>query len=138
MKRIIPAAKAIIFQGASILIVRQNHNGIVYWDLPGGKIECGETPLEALKREVWEEVGLEVVSSKFVGTWRFFGKHDGDYQIECLTYECGTSTQNVDIGNNPGDHIEHFEWVEKQVFLSDAYPVAHKSLKDMLRSSYLS
>jgi 8-oxo-dGTP diphosphatase len=29
-----------------------------YWGLPGGKAETGETPHEAMKRELWEETGI--------------------------------------------------------------------------------
>ena len=30
------------------------------WNIPGGGVEHGENPVEAIKREVWEETGLEV------------------------------------------------------------------------------
>lgn len=30
------------------------------WNIPGGGVEHGENPVEAVKREVWEETGLEV------------------------------------------------------------------------------
>ena len=34
------------------------------WEFPGGKIEPGESPLEALKREIQEEVGLIVLRAE--------------------------------------------------------------------------
>lgn len=35
-------------------------SGGEYWSLPAGAIELGETPEEAVVREVWEETGLKV------------------------------------------------------------------------------
>jgi ADP-ribose pyrophosphatase YjhB (NUDIX family) len=39
------------------------------WDLPGGFLEEGEHPLEAIRRELREETGLEVEPLEFVGIW---------------------------------------------------------------------
>ncbi|HET6297598.1 MAG TPA: NUDIX domain-containing protein [Kribbella sp.] len=40
------------------------HDGPEYWTLPGGGIEADEEPEVAVRREVLEEVGLEVVSAR--------------------------------------------------------------------------
>jgi 8-oxo-dGTP pyrophosphatase MutT (NUDIX family) len=35
------------------------------WGLPGGKIEPGESPEEAIRRECWEEVGIDIKEMSF-------------------------------------------------------------------------
>jgi 8-oxo-dGTP diphosphatase len=53
--------------GRLLLIQRGHdpHRGL--WSLPGGRIEAGESPEEAVVREVREETGLEVVPGRPVG-----------------------------------------------------------------------
>ncbi|MGH2344702.1 MAG: NUDIX domain-containing protein [Chloroflexota bacterium] len=54
---------AIIQQGEQLLLVRQQgqEDPVATWAIPGGKVEAGELPTEALAREVHEETGLVVV-----------------------------------------------------------------------------
>ncbi|WP_305971063.1 MULTISPECIES: NUDIX hydrolase [unclassified Mameliella] len=56
-------AAALLRQGNRYLFIKQNKEGGAYPDrlhIPGGGVDVGETPLEAVQREVLEEVGIEL------------------------------------------------------------------------------
>lgn len=48
--------KAIVRTDGRYLILRKEKDGVSYWDLPGGRIDGSETPLETLERELTEEL----------------------------------------------------------------------------------
>ena len=53
-----------------ILVVNQNHDS---WSLPKGHIDPGETPLEAAKREIYEESGIKKL--KYIKDLGFFERY---------------------------------------------------------------
>jgi 8-oxo-dGTP diphosphatase len=59
---------AILDKDGRILCVRMNYAAHA-WTTPGGRVELGESPLDALKREVLEESGLDVVVGELVGVY---------------------------------------------------------------------
>jgi acetyl-CoA carboxylase carboxyl transferase subunit beta len=54
--------------GAVLLVRRARPPAIGSWTLPGGKVEDGETPEQAIVREVLEETGLRVVVGPIIET----------------------------------------------------------------------
>lgn len=53
--------KALIFneQGQVLLLERNHPTKKLYWDIPGGRLHKGESPMDTLIREIKEETGLE-------------------------------------------------------------------------------
>jgi 8-oxo-dGTP diphosphatase len=57
---------AILRWQGRVLLCRQEKPGKQYWLLPGGGVDAGETLMEALRRELREELGIEA-SAQFEG-----------------------------------------------------------------------
>ena len=62
-RRRIEGAAAVLIDGAGRFLLAQRPPGKVYegyWEFPGGKIEPGESAADAMRRELHEELGIEV------------------------------------------------------------------------------
>jgi ADP-ribose pyrophosphatase YjhB (NUDIX family) len=81
----VPGAEAVLLDGDGRVLLgrRRFEPRSGYWDLPGGFLEEGEEPLDALRREVREETGLEVEPLRFLGLWN--EPYDGRIVL-CLTW----------------------------------------------------
>jgi 8-oxo-dGTP diphosphatase len=73
---------ALIFDDQDRILLGHRRD-IDWWNLPGGGMEAGETVDEALRREVWEETGLEVEVEQLLGVYSKPQK-----QEVVLTFRC--------------------------------------------------
>lgn len=61
------AAYGVIVDGPRILLAHWNESGRSGWTLPGGGIDAGEDPADAVVREIAEETGYEAVAGELLG-----------------------------------------------------------------------
>ncbi|KEO81607.1 NUDIX domain-containing protein [Tumebacillus flagellatus] len=61
-----PRACGVLLRGSNILMVHLKTKTADFWTLPGGGLEPGETPEEAVVREVREETGLVTRAVRFL------------------------------------------------------------------------
>lgn len=76
-----------------------------WWEFPGGKMETGETPEEALQREIWEELETRIVVERFVETVEW------DYPQFHLTMHCYLC--RVERGHLELKEHEAAKWLNK-------------------------
>lgn len=78
---------AIILNGKRMLLAKRKPGGTLggKWEFPGGKKKPEETPEQALKRELLEELGISIEIKEYIGTVNFQNKNK-DYKL--LAYLC--------------------------------------------------
>ncbi|MFY9562324.1 MAG: (deoxy)nucleoside triphosphate pyrophosphohydrolase [Terriglobales bacterium] len=84
MKRV---AAALILNGDKILVCQRTRHQVMplKWEFPGGKIEDGEQPRDALRRELEEELGIEAVIGDEVA--RIVHEYPGGGSVELRFFD---------------------------------------------------
>ncbi|RTX72533.1 (deoxy)nucleoside triphosphate pyrophosphohydrolase [Mammaliicoccus sciuri] len=120
MKKQIEVVGAIIFNDDKVLCAQRNENMSLplMWEFPGGKIEKGESEIEALKREISEEMLCDLeVGDKVTST-----SYEYDFGIVNLhTYKCKlkekmpTLTEHKSIQWLDVKDLETLEWAPADI-----------------------
>ena len=112
--------RCIVMHDDNILFIKNTYNNRG-WDLPGGGVHPGEDLYAAAKREVVEEVGLQLQSVSFLGNYesRFEYKKD---QVNCFLGYADTKDYTID----PGEILEA-QWFPKDN-LPEVFVLAQRCL----------
>lgn len=125
MKRV--TAALLVKDGLYLIAKRRAGDSLAnLWEFPGGKIEVGETPEECLRREMYEELQINVE----VG--QFFCESIYEYEfgvIQLLVYWVSWKGDSL----YPTVHDE-IAWVDKQTILNYQFLPADIPIVEKLRS----
>jgi 8-oxo-dGTP diphosphatase len=101
MKTVVVAA-AVIVEGGRVLLTQRKAGTHLAgaWEFPGGKVESGEDPREALRRELREEIGLDATVGEIVDV-TFHRYEDADKAVLLLFFEAtrepGSEPRAIDV-----------------------------------------
>jgi A/G-specific adenine glycosylase len=117
-------AIGVVERDGRVLITRRKESGMLggLWEFPGGKIDGGESPEDACRREIREEVSLDVEVGERIATVRHAYTH---LRVEIDVFACRYTGGEV-VLDGPTDH----RWILLEETERYAFPKAnHKFLK---------
>lgn len=100
------STKALIVKDNKFLVMYNMVAGKKKFDMPGGRMEFGETAEETLAREIKEELNVQIKPIKLIDTWNYM--HKEYFQITGIIYYCKITGGEIIIS----DEHDGYEWID--------------------------
>jgi len=126
---VILAIGAFILKDKKILIVKKSLSEKIdagLWTIPGGKIKKNESIINGLKREVKEEVNLDILDYRWIGEDVF---ESNGFYFHAQHFLCHVKNGNIKLEKNLTD----FHWLKKEEIKKFEFP---KNIKKRIREIF--
>ena len=109
-------AAVIVNKENKILLLEHNFRPVFHWGMPGGFLEFGENPEEAIHREIFEEIKLELKNVKLYSV-RTIGRHIEILFLAEADGELQPDSREINDANwfNVGEMPENMSPVQKSI-----------------------
>lgn len=116
-----------------LLLLRDDKPEIPYpnqWDIPGGRIEEGESPIETIRREMFEELGLQLYSD-----FQLFKIYKNDNLTDFIFWK-RINLNPAEITLNEGQKLKYFnlEEIRKTDLAFDYNKVFEEFFKEVVKN----
>lgn len=125
---------ALIERDGQLLVCQRRKNDTfpLKWEFPGGKIKPGESPAEALARELKEELGADAtIGPEIYHTRHRYAEHSDEIELYFFLANLGSSA----LSNLA---FERIQWAEPAVLPTFDFLPADRELIDLLATGTLS
>ena len=124
-------AAALIVRNSKLLVCQRHHDDShgLEWEFPGGKVEPGESPAEALARELREELGVDAtIGRELYRTRHRYGNSQAEFQLIFFRAIVDDSAELQNLV------FEQFEWADVSALPQYDFLAADKELIGLLAS----
>ena len=116
--KILDVVSAVLEIDGKLLVMRRNKEKPLggFWELPGGKVDPGETPQVAIEREMMEETNMVVKASDVITAIDW---DSGKQIIRIMYVRCELISKDIEP-----DLIVHdaFKWADQSNILENTFP----------------
>ena len=104
----IRVAAAVIWDGKRVMLTRRPPGDALalQWEFPGGKIDAGESPEQAVVREIGEELGVGATALERLGETRHRYAHG--LEVELVFVHCRLASAEL----SPSSAVHAIRWAE--------------------------
>lgn len=118
--KLIPVTCAIIEKNGKVLCAQRSETMDLpnKWEFPGGKVEDDEDPVTCLKREIKEELGVEIeVLERLPSNFHIYSK----FKLELIPFRCSLQTFEIDLLEHsrivwlPVEKLNELDWAAADI-----------------------
>ena len=119
--KIIHVVAAVIVQDGKVFATQRGYGNYKdWWEFPGGKIEAGEMPEQALVREIREELAAEITVDKYLTTVEY---DYSEFHLSMACYWCSVKEGHLTLLEHeaarwlPLDDLRQVNWLPADVLV---------------------